>query len=482
MNYMKKIALGALGICCVVSLIAGFSAKHKEQKNDQTVKSDEGSERVLAAELSEEALSNAYTLERTIQGTTSSFASPGFWLQADGTATTVLMTPEEIEEYNASLRSVKECGLIDLKETGNTIEASEVRTLIESYHFGGREYLDGEALTEEKRRTLEEKRNLDALNGAGEIEVRYALTTNAVNVRSYPTVMMLMKSPTAWDFDYFQESALNIGEGVLVYHQTADQEWSFIQAANYAGWVRTEQLAFCTRKEMEEYLGKKDFAVVLRPQNLTIDGQNALHFAMGSKLPLKWKGEEPLFEIPVAGSESLQTEWVSLQGLEWNEGYLPYTTACVLDQAMKLLNISYGWGQRENLLDCSATVLSVYSCFGFTLPRNTSAMEHIPLNAKDVAEAGAEEKTEYLSGALPGSLLVMKGHVMIYLGIQDGTVYALHDFTGYYDETGQRHNIMQCSITPLTIRLRSGASYLDGVCKVVQIMSENGLKPEGKAQ
>ena len=72
--------------------------------------------------------------------------------------------------------------------------------------------------------------------------------------------------------------------------------------------------------------------------------------------------------------------------------------------------------------------MDVFSTFGFTMPRNSS--RQAAFNAagrKDTKGLGEKDKVAILK-SLEGrpALLSMPGHIMLYLGIVDGKVYAIH--------------------------------------------------------
>lgn len=420
-----------------------------------------------AAALSSQALSHTYTLSQKVGGVTDAYAQPAFWTETDEDER-VLMDAEEIADYNTQIIQKAELKVVDLTKEVKTVSADEIIQLISTYTLGTAAYLDGASISDEDKQFLEKRRNLDALEAADTVEVAYGLVTNETDVRSYPTIATLMMKPDDWEFDYFQESTLKVGEGVRIYHETADGEWYFVQAENYYGWVRSGDIARCSFDEMLAYLTGASFVVVTRPADLQTE-QGTVHLSMGSRLQYENKEGEDCVKRPVSEGETLAFEEVDRSQLEYHVGYLPYTTALVVDQAMKLLNTGYGWGGKGNLLDCSSTMLSVYECFGFSLPRNTSELAKCTRGAIDVSAFGEDAKKEQLEKLRPGCMLLMKGHVMMYLGIKDDTVYALHAFTKYFDENGDGERVMQCTITPLTIHKANGSTYLDAVHTFLEI-------------
>jgi hypothetical protein len=72
--------------------------------------------------------------------------------------------------------------------------------------------------------------------------------------------------------------------------------------------------------------------------------------------------------------------------------------------------------------------MDVFSTFGFAMPRNSSRQAAFNLaGRKDTKGLGEKDKIAILRdlGIRP-ALLYMPGHIMIFLGIIDGKVYAIH--------------------------------------------------------
>ncbi len=343
-------------------------------------------------------------------------------------ASKLLMTQEEIETYNQSILKYEKAKIVDLSKIPLQMEAAKIIALIEQYDFGNHRYLNGTPFDEFAKQKLLAKRNLDCLRpykmnclricrfsdqSQARIHdqmtnVQFGIVTVPADVRSFPTTDVLMASEDDWAFDYFQETKLKSGEGVCIYHHTADRQWLFVQAKNYAGWVKSNCIEQCSREDTFRRIGKRC--------------------------------------------------------------YLPYTTANVMKQAFQLLNTPYSWGNKGCGLDCSGVMLSVYECFGFSLPRNTSAMAACKDLLIDVRVLSSKEKKQVLKGVLPGSMLLMNGHVVMYLGIDDDNVYALHGFSKYYDDEGNKREVMACAITTMDIKRGDGGTFLDDVHSVWEIL------------
>lgn len=318
----------------------------------------------------------------------------------------------------------------------------------------------------------------------------YGIITNEADVRAAPTKEAYILAEDDMGDDQYQKSTLKVGEGVWIL-EDFDEEWKYVQARNCTGWVETRYIAECTKEELLTWLEAENFVVVTRPTDIRCGGEE-IYFSMGSRLLLKTRGKNQYngswqSESDVQGEKEYDNlciaRPISLNGrlayevlgesavreLEYNEGYLPYTTESVLSQAMKLLDIPYRWGNANHGLDCSGFIGAVYECFGIHLPRNTLAMRKIPFGRIDLSRLSCEEKIARLRQVKPGSLLLFQGHVMMWLGIQNGTPFIIHEVSGYRDDKGEINNVRKCVITPLGILRKNGENMLEAVDMAVEI-------------
>lgn len=336
--------------------------------------------------------------------------------------------------------------------------ATELIAMIEAYTVPDRAYLDGAPRTAGDFSYAISRRNLGPIHDP--VELRYGILVANASVRSFPTWQKLSNGTSADDPDALQETMLSAGEGVIVLHQSEDQIWSFVQAGCYNGWVQTSAIGFCTREEMTAFIASEDFAVITVPY-VEIGGVN---FRMGSRLPVTEINEDAcVVKMPQADAQgNLMPLEVSVSKEYISDGYLELSSDAMVEQARKLLGVNYGWGDSNNYMDCTSTLRAVYSCFGITLPRNSSWMPNCALNVIDLREMGAEQKRQVITSLAPGSILLVSGHAMMYIGQQDGVESMLHNVTQYLPSAGSALvKPMKCVITPITICNSAGVNYLE---------------------
>ncbi|MBQ8639829.1 MAG: SH3 domain-containing protein [Lachnospiraceae bacterium] len=346
------------------------------------------------------------------------------------------------------------------------ITAQEVRTLIEAYTVPDMPYLDGSERTAGDFDYTLKRRNLSAI--ADPVALQYGVLVGNTAVRAFPT-WQKMSNGTGYDsFDYLQESLLMAGEGVAVLHQTEDKIWSFVQADSYNGWVQTEMIAFCTLDEMKSFVTADSFAVVTEPV-LTAEG---VALRMGTRLPLVKvvDGAAVLQMAKKDDSGKLKVIETAVDAGMISEGYLALSEDAIVEQAKKLLGTNYGWGDSNAYMDCSSTLRAVYNCFGIVLPRNTSWMPNCGLKVTDVREMGTQEKRDLIASLPKGSILLINGHAMMYVGQIDGVESMLHNVTQYKPSAGAEiERPLKCVITPIDICNTADANYVDLYRYVIEV-------------
>lgn len=152
-----------------------------------------------------------------------------------------------------------------------------------------------------------------------------------------------------------------------------------------------------------------------------------------------------------------------LAALNSHAAPIPYTTGNLYREALSLAGTPYRWGR----FDCSALVLAVYARFGLHLPRNTGQMDRIDAHRRPITK----NRLEAVCSLRPGALLLMPGHVMLYLGCVEGEPYVLQAFTRYSDRSGREHSVFTTAVTSIRdIYHRSGQSFLERVTAGIEIM------------
>jgi hypothetical protein len=109
-------------------------------------------------------------------------------------------------------------------------------------------------------------------------------------------------------------------------------------------------------------------------------------------------------------------------------GFLPYTQENLARQAFKMLHQPYGWGEMFGGRDCSRFIMDIFATFGIIMPRNSKFQARIGISLGRLDGASLKEKERVLDRAIPlATTLRMPGHIMLYLGKENGRYYAIHN-------------------------------------------------------
>jgi len=396
-----------------------------------------------------------------------------FWCKLYAEDTKLRMPPSEIFFLNEQNFRTEGTGLVKLSEL-EQIKASQVLGMIESYSFPKMKYYGNEVLSEKTKEEILKLRNLDALQNGDAVDLKYGILIQNAKLRSFPAEKSLTAEQNG-KYDYLQETVLYLNEAVVVLHTSEDGAWCFVQGENCYGWIRENLIAYCEKEEMQQHYEalldteNKNILVVTGNVEYKTEDNVVYPLRMGTKLfyETKENGKESV-SVPVRdGDKQLQTRKYPILSEEKNNtcfhrGYLPYTTGNVVTLATRLLDTPYAWGDSlpygdidscdtEIGMDCSSTVLAVYRCFGFVLPRNTGAQRASAWDGETISDYKIQQKKELLNHLPVGTLLYSPGHVMLYLGSYEGEYYVLHNTTTEFLSDGTEKSYYRCVISPMSL-------------------------------
>jgi cell wall-associated NlpC family hydrolase len=421
---------------------------------------------------------------------------PGFWIERAPAAGEVILDQEQIRQFNA--RGMRDDdNLADIGAFPERISAAGVTTLIRrvSHPYDKPLYFHagGDVETADYTR-YEGNLALDAL--PAEVRTRFGLVARRTDMRAWPTTDTAYKNTETIDLDRFQENGLFPGDAVAILHESRDGDWWFAQSYNYAAWVRKDNVALTDRETLSTYLRAEPFLVVTGSKvrtnfNPHYAAVSELQLDMGVRLPLARPATD---RSPVDGQNPYTSYTVRLPvrqssgDLEFHDalvarsqdvrlGYLDFTRENIIRQGFKFLGERYGWGHSYNARDCSGLVTEVYKSFGILLPRNTLQQVESPVGETIRLGPGddREARLEVLSHLDAGDLIYSPGHVMIYVGSDDGQSYVLHDTSSsisFLADEGQTYEgiLNGVSITPfLTLKDEEGLNYLDTMWAIKKV-------------
>lgn len=370
------------------------------------------------------------TVRATYQKQSNNFAttSKDYWLYQLANKYDIrkeLMSAQEIASFNekvysdASLTKVK-----NVLTLAATVNSSYVKNMIDSYtninKYTVYNNSTNQALSSAEKTEILNNRNYN--NVPSTVNVKYGVIIDFAWMRTYPTNHYSDK----YSMDRFQETTLNVGEGVAIYHSSLDGNWYLVQAENYFGWVEKKHIAECSYEELESFLNPSDNIVVISDYVL-IENK---HVRMGQSFPLvSVTNDSYTINFPTRNSSgNLELKAITVnKDNNYSQGYLTYNYYNVYTQAFKLLGIDYSWGDKDKYgRDCSSTMNAIYRCFGFVMPRNTTNQNAIPTFGSKVSGVTNSSIQNYK----PGTMIFSSGHVMLYIGENaSGEAYILHNTT-----------------------------------------------------
>jgi hypothetical protein len=413
-----------------------------------------------------------------LPGVSEPMLQAAYWIERTPSARQVILSPAEIVTFNRSIYAAMPQTVVDLARIPDAIDKTTLRKWLASDKLprGLERYEDGKPVTSAFYDQLEQNMNLQ---GVQELNpVSWGFTVRRTDIRTFPTNTASSDDDDSDDFDWFQETAVNISEPVAVLHRSRDAAWLFIQMYNYRGWVRAEDVALSTNRQT--WQAKLDPASVLIitgskvvPRD-SVNGRPVAEWRAGMGTRLTFLGKEQdgfAVEIPHRGANGLlvwRRAWIHGKA-DVSVGFLPYTQANILRQAFKMLGENYGWGGLHEGRDCSSFIMDIYNVFGIRAPRNADQQEKVP--GRRIALAGiADSSTRYrlLGQAEPGATLHLHNHVMLYLGQDGGKHYAIHNLGSYGDVANPRADgtlprveVMKVVVGGLDVSLRSGRHFID---------------------
>ncbi len=296
-----------------------------------------------------------------------------------------------------------------------------------------------------------------------------AIITRSTNLRVVPTHKPRFLDPKlpgeGFPFDTWQNSSIYAGTPILITHYSQSKEWAFVESGFVSGWVSVLDIALLNPNQIQLLKNTQDFLVVKKDYTPIKSSTN--HFLesarIGMLLPLigsTKKTYESLFFIrtPSGYAKVIKTH---LPVENFVKFPMPFSSVNYANLTQGIVGERYGWGGMFGNRDCSMFLRDTLGNFGFFLLRNSQAQ----IKQKDfkdrslyvdLSQKTPQEKIAFLKeNAIPfATLLGMRGHIMLYLGVFNDEVLAIHDIWGLrtlQDGKEGREILGRIIITPLDI-------------------------------
>jgi hypothetical protein len=348
------------------------------------------------------------------------------------------MAPDAIDQFNAGLRGDKKL----TKDIFTLVQDQKTQSLLDGLQktladISAKDYYTAEGVRDDQDFIENARSNMNLSGVVVGVEPRYGLIVHYTSQRFLPTDKGLYESRDDLDFDQLQNSALDVGTPVAVVHASSDGLWYYVMTTISDGWVKAKDVAIGDETQVKQFAQNNDFAVVIKPKADIFMNEGMTDYydyaRMGSRLPLT-SVDAGRVTINVPGLDdngNLVIKEAYMNAEDVNTGFLPFTARNVYKQALSMLNEPYGWGDMFGEQDCSRFLQMVFATMGLELPRDSKDQARISSivvifddRAKDA------DKTAAIINTLPAiTFLVLKGHIMLYLGAVDGKPYAIHETT-----------------------------------------------------
>lgn len=316
-------------------------------------------------------------------------------------------------------------------------------------------------------REIDALENEMALNHVKEkITIRDGIAVRCARLRSTPSffpdqVGLLENGKTRWDL--WNVGILKIGKPVIVLHRSGSGEYVFVLCEVGYGWVRSEDVAFAYKKEIDDFVNAKDFVICTGDRVQFYTDNSCMYasgwFRMGDCLPLAKKNNPRIIKVPVRkmnGKFTTETAWLA-ENADVHAGFLLYTRRNIVETAFKLLDNRYdftgAWFGRNH----ETTYRDIFACFGFHLPYHGGLFTHFVDNETVLnPDVGREEQYRKILENEPFvtiqiTLQNRSGHAQLLLGEYNGVPIVLdqHGY-GYEGEDGTYYEIRRCCIGDVT--------------------------------
>jgi len=373
------------------------------------------------------------------------------WIKLCKRSKDIILTKDEIKKYNAE--GIKKGYIYDIFNEPNEVAKEYVVTMINcvSKIPEGDRYKNGSKVNKEYYDKLIDDMNLKEIKD--KISIEYGLVVKRGSIRTFPTSDRVFKGDKEYDLDRFMESAIYAAETCIIYVFSKDGKWCFCKTYNYLGWIKKENIAFGSKKEIEEYYKCKDFIVVTGKKinlgyNPFIEALRNLDIDMGVKLPIETNlsKEELIYDMYSEGNYVVKYPLRESNGelkftnilIPYNEdvhrGYLKCNRSNILKQIFKFQGERYGWGGEFNGRDCSSLIIDTFRSFGIQFPRNSGDQlkKSVGKTLLVHKEMTYHERMKMLDSLKPGTLIFLNGHVAMFIGNYKNSHYIIHDVIGVF--------------------------------------------------
>lgn len=271
---------------------------------------------------------------------------------------------------------------------------------------------------------LQDKLNLDNLANQAPL---YAVAVSNANLRLFPTTEANYKQN--YDIDYWAVRQVKIGERLVVWHDDKSKSWCFVQSNNAWGWISKNSIAYLDSSAWLK-IAKADFVQIVAPKIEIYRGNGqSIKLYYGTKLCLADIYADQYQVILPQRNINGEVTFSKLslpKDKRTNLGYLALSQENIIAQGAQFLGEKYYWGGKNGGHDCTSLISDLFGSCGVIMPSNSYKQLCLPDIDRLSADLSTKERKDKIIAANIGSVLLFKGHGMLYTGERNGKLTILH--------------------------------------------------------
>lgn len=261
-----------------------------------------------------------------------------------------------------------------------------------------------------------------------------AITVRNSALRVFPTISKMFYNPKVagqgFPFDYNQNSGIKINSPLHISHYSKDKAWAFVQSSFAAGWIKVDDIALVSSKVMKLFENGNYYIAVKDNFPIYKKGLFKEYIKLGTVFP-KSKYKNRYLTISKGMSLKGYLTTIVIKNNTVDKKPIKLNKENVKQIFDELIREPYGWGELLNHRDCSALTRDFIAPFGIYLDRNSRAQIKTG-TFHSLKKMNDQEKKDYIKQyATPFlSLIYLRGHIMLYIGEQNGEPLAFHNVWG----------------------------------------------------
>ena len=259
-----------------------------------------------------------------------------------------------------------------------------------------------------------------------------AITVRNANLRLFPSDKPIFKdykrAGEGYPFDYNQNSSVNINSPLFISHYSKDKAWAFVSTSFASGWMITRDIAIVDEDVIRKFKNEDKYFVAVKDDfPIYKSGVFKDYIKLGTIFPLRNK------KLAMVIRDNTGKGYISRIDNNKNIVSFPikFNKNNINNIINQLIDKPYGWGGYLGNRDCSLLTKDALTPFAFPMKRNSYAQLK---NGKYISFEGKtnKQKKQYIKkyGVPFLSLIYIKGHIALYLGVKHNEPIIFHNMWG----------------------------------------------------